>query len=172
MSFSINPCPASSPGGERADHASNICCCIQPFTVLAGRLYPATTGWPMQCSSYGRRDRRFDWDRLADTAKRYGLTAIIYAAMNKLMQTFDTPIPIPAFRRLSRRHAIDRAEHDGEHGPEQRACARPLCHGTARVPAQGHAIGEPARADDSLQHLALPVRPTAACIDVPNHGGQ
>ena len=32
-----------------------------------------------------------------------------------------------------------------EHGPEQRACARPLCHGTARVPAQGHAIGEPAR---------------------------
>ena len=53
---------------------------------------------------------KFDWDRLADTAKRYGLTAIIYAAMNKLMQTFDTPIPIPAFRRLSRRHAIDRAE--------------------------------------------------------------
>jgi len=52
----------------------------------------------------------FDWDRLADTAKRYALVAIIHAAMNELMQTFDIALPIRQLRKLSRGRAIDRAE--------------------------------------------------------------
>ena len=53
---------------------------------------------------------RFDWDRLAGTAKRYGLAAIINSALNELIQTFDIRVPSSALRRLSRHHAIDRAE--------------------------------------------------------------
>ena len=53
---------------------------------------------------------KFDWSRFADTAKRYGLVAIIHAAMNQLRQTFDIAIPIQAFGQLSRCHVIDRAE--------------------------------------------------------------
>jgi hypothetical protein len=53
---------------------------------------------------------KFDWSRFADTAKRYGLVAIIHAAMSELRQTFDIAIPIQAFGRLSRCHVIDGAE--------------------------------------------------------------
>jgi len=42
---------------------------------------------------------KFNWDYLADVAKRYGLISIIHAAMTELIQTLDIAIPIPVAPR-------------------------------------------------------------------------